>query len=262
LFKAFNLQLDKIEEDCTNSDGEYLNIMRDQRKLITDKINQFRRPDGYFDGTMMRSGWFPNIPGEIDVFISHSHNDEKAAIALASFLYDEFRLVSFIDSLVWNNSAKLLKLIDDEFCKNDDRETYDYTLRNQSTSHVYMMLTVALAEMIDRCECLFFLNTPESITPYDSVQEGTVSPWIFSELSMSKLVRNKLPHEHRPIDNWMKKAFESRDDSAYAMILHKLPTEHLIRLTGEDIRLWSRMFDGKQVHALDILYEVKRIHNG
>jgi hypothetical protein len=256
VFKAFNLQLDNISYDATKSD--YKDIKKNQNTFIEQKIKNFIRPNGVLDGELMQSDWFPLIDN-VDIFISHSHIDEDNAIKLASYLYDRFNMVSFIDSLVWKNSRILLKLIDDEFCKNEDGLTYDYSRRNQSTSHVNMMLSVALTEMIDKSECLFFLNTPASITPYDSVVDGTISPWIFSELSMTKLVRKKLPCEHRPIDHLLKKAFESRADTARAMVLHKLPTDHLIPLTYQDIEFWSQEFDGKQVHALDVLYELKGI---
>jgi hypothetical protein len=257
LFKAFNLQLANIEA-YNNPDSEYPNIMRSQHDLITNKINQFMRPDGFFDGAMMRSDWFPDIEGKIDVFISHAHKDEKSAIALATFLYDNFSLVSFIDSLVWKNSISLLKLIDDEFCKNEDRCTYDYTLRNQSTSHVHMMLSVALTEMIDKSECLFFLNTPESITPYDSVQDGTISPWIFAEISMTKLIRIKLPNDHRSQPILEKYATDSVVKS-FVQVVHDLPTNHLIPISYDDICSWHKIYSTGNIPALTALYKLKEI---
>lgn len=257
MFKAFSLDLHGIES-YDIKDSKYLEIMQKQKISIIQKIQQFKREDGFFDGAKMQADWFPNIEGNIDIFISHSHEDEKSAIALAAFLYDKFNLVSFIDSLVWKNSTDLLKLIDNEFCKNDGENTYDYALRNQSTSHVYMMLTVALTEMIDKCECLFFLNTPESVTPYDSVQDGTISPWIFSEISMAKLIRQKFPKDHRSRQLQEKIAADSLVRS-YITIKYDLPTGHLITLSYDDIRDWHNVYRGKGIHALDALYELKGI---
>ena len=43
-------------------------------------------------------------------------------------------------------------------------------------SHVYMMLTTALVDMMDKCECLFFLNTQKSCNASQiSGMEGTLS---------------------------------------------------------------------------------------
>lgn len=64
-----------------------------------------------------------------------------------------------------------------------------------------MMLSKALVTMMDRCECLFFLNTPSSITPADVIGEAgtgsTTSPWIYSEIAMSGLIRRKSMSQHR-----------------------------------------------------------------
>nr|MBK7064154.1 hypothetical protein [Deltaproteobacteria bacterium] len=64
-----------------------------------------------------------------------------------------FGLTAFVDSSVWGDANELLAEIDNRFCWSDDRRTYDYRKRNNSTSHVHMMLATALSVMIDRCEC-------------------------------------------------------------------------------------------------------------
>lgn len=48
----------------------------------------------------MQVSWFPQI--KADVFISHSHSDEKLAIIFAGWLYNAFGLTAFIDSCVWD----------------------------------------------------------------------------------------------------------------------------------------------------------------
>ncbi len=53
------------------------------------------------DGDALQDMWFPEefMNNEKFIFISHSHADEK----LAGYLYQKFRIYSFIDSCVWNN---------------------------------------------------------------------------------------------------------------------------------------------------------------
>jgi hypothetical protein len=47
-------------------------------------------------------------------------------------------------------------------------------------------------KMIDECECIFFLNTENSITCND-VFTKTSSPWIYNELMTMQYIRKKLP---------------------------------------------------------------------
>lgn len=48
-------------------------------------------PDGSIDGTNLSDEWFQKI--QSDIFISHSHNDENLAYALAGWLKDTFGTV-------------------------------------------------------------------------------------------------------------------------------------------------------------------------
>ena len=116
-------------------------------------------------------------------FLSHSHKDEKQIIALAGFLFSELGLRAFVDSCVWGYADKLLKEIDDKYCafeRNWDGtvELYDYQKRNQSTTHVHMILNGALMKMMDRTECLIFVDTPNSLQTKDISMRVTNSGWI------------------------------------------------------------------------------------
>ncbi|HTF28713.1 MAG TPA: hypothetical protein VK625_07705, partial [Flavitalea sp.] len=105
-------------------------------------------------------------------FISHSHSDKEKAIALSGYLFHEFDLRSFVDSCVWGYANDLLKLINDKYCKSLDGKLYDYNKTVFSSSHVHMMLSSAISSMMDRTECLFFYNSPKSISAYKG--EGRV----------------------------------------------------------------------------------------
>src|SRR5438309_1285086 len=107
MFRAFNLS------DCgfnrlPREIGDTMNARN--VKLVKQALEAFLVA-GKVDGSEMQDHWFPKI--EADVFISHSHTDELAAIELAGWLKDQFGLNSFIDSCVWGHADELLKQVDD-----------------------------------------------------------------------------------------------------------------------------------------------------
>lgn len=102
---------------------------------------------------------------------------------------------SFIDSCLWGYSNDLLREIDEKYCRHSNGTSFDYDKRNYSTSHVHMMLSIALSRMIDKCESVFFLNSENSISIAEEIsKERTASPWIYNELSLADMI------EIRPIN--------------------------------------------------------------
>lgn len=265
MYRGFNLFLEKnyFKKDHFEYLQEVgLDRLLCQKTTIEKIINSFIKDDASLDGSKMQANWFPQI--KADIFISHSHKDEKLALALAGWLKETFGLTAFIDSCVWGYSNNLLKLIDDVYCRNINRNSYDYDKRNYSTSHVHMMLSVALTQMIDNTECLFFLNTPNSITP-DTIINQTESPWIYSEIAMSRLIRKKELKEYRVMEyNESLKTF-SKDEKL--KIQYDLPTDHLVDINVDDLNEWEEKYEKQdsenlRVHALDKLYELTKQKNG
>ncbi len=261
MYRGFNLLL---EDNCFE-EGYFEAFKKvgsesfsSQKTSIEEKINSFVGDDGSLDGSMMQANWFPQI--KADIFISHSHKDEELALALAGWLKYTFGLTAFIDSCVWKYANKLLKMIDNEYCYQKETNTYNYQKRNYSTSHVHMMLSVALTQMIDNTECLFFLNTPNSITP-DTIINKTESPWIYSEISISQLIRKKELQEYRIMEqNESLKTF-SKDEKF--KIQYDLPTDHLVDINADDLNEWERRYkkqysENLRVHALDKLYKLTK----
>jgi hypothetical protein len=205
-------------------------------------LEQYLTKNGALDGAKMQEQWFPQV--DADIFISHSHADEKLALRLAGWLYSNFKIKCFIDSTIWKYSNKLLKIIDNEHCKNKDGKTYNYDLRNNSTSHVHIMLTTALTKMIDKTECFFFINTDNSITIQNTIEDPiTYSPWIYSELEMSRLVRKKELSEYRKLisKTVMFSADEIRMINESVKITHKVDLEHLTKLSKDDFTVWYQL---------------------
>ncbi len=256
MYRGFNLLLEKNpfrERNFEDFKKVGLNSFSSQKTSIEEKINSFVRNDGSLDGSMMKANWFPQI--EADIFISHSHKDEKLAIALAGWLQETFGLTAFIDSCVWGYADELQTMIDDEYCYQKETNTYNYQNRNYTTSHIHMMLSVALTQMIDNTECLFFLNTPNSITP-NAIINQTLSPWIYSEIAMSRLIRKKELKEHRYVA-----LMESRrafTEGGTLNVRYDLPIDHLTDIRANHLKQWMKVWNmgsqNSKYRALDILY--------
>lgn len=241
MYEAYSLNFN-LKKDSYYETGKKL--YSQMKRQIDHNLQNFYK-DGVLDGSKLSKEWFPEI--EADVFISHSHKDMDTAIELAGWLYEKQKIVCFIDSCVWGYADELLKAIDEKYSKNNEKSGFIYELRNRSTAHVYMMLTVALAKMMYNCECLFFLNTPNSILPKDSVKEQTLSPWIYTERSMIQLIEKRSANEHRHILENFSRSMDS------LKIVYDVPD--LPELSFERIAKWlNNDFDNKY-KALDYLYK-------
>lgn len=228
-------------------------IFSDLKKETKASIEQFMLEDGSLSGTRMQTNWFPQI--EADIFISHSHKNEKAALGLAGWLKQKFGLKSFIDSSVWGYSNELLKDIDDKFCKNKTGDTYNYSKRNYSTSHVHMMLSTALTMMLDKTECVFFLNTPDSISSSGLITQ-TESPWIYHELAMTELIRKRKLIHYRKDTIEKGIVFEASQEALIFKYDVKFPD--LKDLSQAELIKWEGVKPRKK-YPLDNLYEIKNI---
>lgn len=252
MFKGFNLKTQQSFQNYYDIGNQmYHNI----KKEVKGNIDKYVCEDGSLNGTEIQSDWFPQI--NADIFISHSHKDEDLAIGLAGWLYNEFGLVSFIDSCVWGYSNQLLRKIDDIYClNNDSTSSYSYEKRNYSTSHVHMMLSMALAMMIDKTECIFFLNTSNSTcSTKDTIKNETNSPWIYSEIITTKVIRKKNLSNGRmeKLEIIIKKAL---NEYAQLNLHYDLDFKHLYALNDKDLVKWQSSIVTKGTESLDDLYKL------
>ncbi len=176
--------------DFKNYVDEYEKAIKNDKEKIKEKIDSFEIKNEK-DGNKIQANWFPEI--NADVFISHSHDDKELAKALGGFILKNAKLKPFIDSEVWGYSNELLKNIDNKYCKIKNKNFYDYELRNHSTSHVHMMLSVALMQMISKSKYFIFLDTPNSNESNNTLIKNndinkTNSPWIYNELMITKII--------------------------------------------------------------------------
>ncbi len=197
MYKGFNLKyISAYKRENQENFEEYYDIgerlARRIKKRIKKSFESFLYDDKeVIDGTKLIEEWFPLIKTE--VFISHSHKDEELAIFLSGFLYYEYGISCFIDSVLWGYSLDLLKDLNNKYSKfPDNPHLYDYNKAIYATNHVDMMLSSSLATMIDKSECFILINTPKTVDSYEELDK-TESPWIYSEILFSKLLKGKKP---------------------------------------------------------------------
>lgn len=239
MYKGFNLTLEidspKFYKLGLELYSEYEGNVRRKLKDLTDS-------DGILDGSMIQSDWFPQVNS--DIFLSHSHRDKKLAITLAGLLFHHFKIKTFIDSCVWGYADKLIEMIDDKFGVTNGSYA--------SASHVHMMLSTALFMMIDKTECWFFLNSPNSISVSDIVNK-TQSPWIYSEIALTKLIRTQNPRITRL-------AFtDTSKNTSKPDIQYKVELAHLINIDKSTICKWVSKESKNSDEALDNLYSIAAI---
>ena len=259
-------------------------IYNRHEKMARKALKEFIYDNGHIDGTSMKNNWFQME--EVDVFISHSHRDVNKVQAFAGWLYDEFGLTAFIDSCVWGYCDELLKQIDDMYCKKKEDKTYNYNLRNYTTSHVHIMLSTALTEMIDKTECIMFYNTPNSISLGDDIsvlqkekKKVTLSPWIYHELAMTSFIRKSKPNRE---NNLIKSRIihNAYSENNTINIEHGVDEylDKMITISNKELKMWENYYsilsnklvgddiswlqEHEDIYPLDVLYQLPLLSKG
>lgn len=254
MYRCYNL---KVEKNLPIHELEYDKKLDIPKTEFQKNIRSFITDEKTLDAKKIIDNWFPNI--KADIFISHSHADIKYISRLTS-LFKNIGLRTFVDYDVWGYSDKLLKTLDDKYCRNNKPHSYDYQTRNKTTSSVHIMLSTALAYMIDNCECVIFVNTPNSITPssYITDEQNTFSPWLYNELVLSQLIRRKSKYHHRNKEKLSEARKITADSILGFLVEYPAPLNHMINITDSDIFSWKNSVKEKNINgyqALDLLYE-------
>jgi len=248
MYRAFNLVGSKWDNFAPSLEAG-TSIFETQNRGIRESLEGFIN-DGIVDAATLNEHWFPLI--EADVFISHSHIDKDDALTFAGWVSKRFGLKPFVDSCIWGNAEILLRLIDNRYCLMQDSDTYNYKKRNNSTSHVHMMLSSALSAMIDKCECAIFMNTPHSITSAGAV-ERTQSPWLFLELGTMRIIRRRDPERLMTKDARLAEKIAKGEE---LVVRYPATLKTLTRITDSDLAEWECQYKDSKKHPLDLLYEI------
>lgn len=258
---GYNLCLDRDEKDFQN----YIDIgkkhLNEQKAKTKDCLQEYIK-NGIADGTQIEKDWFPQI--EADIFLSHSHEDEELALGLAGWLNKTFGLKCFIDSCVWGYADDLLEQINCEFSDKQKNPAGGYTYNHveciTASKHVDTLLTIALHKMIDKAEVTLLLNTQNSISKYEDVyQEATYSPWIYSEIICTQIVRKKKISDYRSGAQleYFEKSNSGKDgfNAAYGISL-----DHLKKIGRAHLSRWEKIYDTyKEAYPLDCLYKLTHV---
>lgn len=97
MYSKFNLKVNsEFEEELT----EYLEagkaLYNRFEPNARKSLEKFIYTNGNINGTAMKDNWFQME--DVDVFISHAHQDIDNVKAFAGWLHEKFGLTSFIDS--------------------------------------------------------------------------------------------------------------------------------------------------------------------
>jgi hypothetical protein len=250
MYRGFNLKVKYKDNKELREIG--LNLNNEFQEDIKKKLDGFILNEGVLSATSIMEDWFPQI--KADIFLSHSHKDKNTALILAGWLYKKMKIKTFIDSTIWGYSNDLLDKINKKYCYNSEKGTYNYRKSNNASTHVNLMLSNALNKMIDNCECVFFLNTPNSISSKNSI-EKTFSPWIFSEISTTQIIKKKTPN--RLILKTVMFSTESQINEqkrSELLIEYDLELSHLTNLNSDNIKNWINTDHRFQINSLDKLY--------
>lgn len=163
---------------------------------VTSRIAKILKGDakGIIDGEQLQDACMPTTNDKYDIFISHSHTEEDSAKDLAAYLNIRYGLKCFVDGFVWGNcDENILRPLDEIWSWHPSKkESFSYEKRNYSTSLVHAMLSMALLEMIDKCECCIFIK-PTTDFVVSGIEDRTTSPWIYEEIMMFNKVWKRNP---------------------------------------------------------------------
>lgn len=227
------------------------NLYERNKADLESRLEPYILKHEILSANLISGAWFPQIDG-IQIFLSHSHCDVKTVTAFVGWLKEELGVDAFIDSLVWGYCEELIRQI--------SRNCEGIT-EAQVRAHVHIMLNSALAKMIDNTECFMFIDTPESISMQDILcNRFTFSPWIYSELLLSKFIRR------RPLEQHPKRFGLVQEGWQFAYNVTEY-LENLEMLTVRDLNLWrdnvkierdlSYSSEFTPESAMDILYNKK-----
>ena len=246
-----------ITPDLKIAKRDILDELNGKAGAITDTIAAILKGNsmGVIDSEALQKACLPTKNDHYDVFISHSHNNEAEAKNLAVYLYQRYDVKCFVDGFVWwSCDEKILKPIDEIWSWHKTKKgSFSYEKRNFSTSHVHAMLSMALLEMIDKCECCIFIK-PDKEYFISGIGDYTLSPWIYEEICMFNKVHKELNRNTRCTESFS--AIDPKLKISYKLDLSNMPelkANHLTRnFPLEDYALATYK---KSYKWLDYLYD-------
>ncbi len=256
MYRAFNVKLDDSDLQNFATNYNYNDLSDESREKLKKLVNSSQK----ISADEIKNILLPQK--HYDIFISHSHKDLNLAKRLADYLQNNCKVSCFIDSLYWGNIDGLQEELNKMHLR-EDASTGKKYFNHQSTmevaKHANMILASALTMMIDSCECVFFLNTDNSVISGIEVinKNETYSPWIYHEVFTTSIIHRRKPgldtqkaiHEH----------FQFRNDAINQLpqFIYNLDLTGMANLDDNDILDWASKVNSACMHPLDVLYNLK-----
>ena len=204
MYRAFNLtNLEDLEElqniDSLEAQKEY----EERKEGVTQNLSiaKILKSSTYaqedhekikINADEIQKRIFPTYK-DYDIFLSHSHKDLALVQKFAYYLTHKMRVRVFIDSEVWGYVDDLLKQVNDKYALKK-KNLYDYKIANIDACNIYLMLSNAIHDVINETECLFFINTPNSINIDSNIElQNVESPWLYDELKTTSMIKKRIP---------------------------------------------------------------------
>lgn len=233
-------------------------IMESKKQSIKKQLESYINEDGTIDFTNIQDDRFPTV--DSDIFISHSHKDINIINALAGWLHTKFKVDVFVDSYIWEYCDDLLKELDNKYCRHSNGTSYDYDKRNFSTTHVHLMLSTALNKMIDKTECIIFVDTNNSLSLKNDIEIGTSSAWIYSEILATQLIKETIPSRFK--NNEMEKRAHFNINESALSPLYRIDIStlsHITPLSPDILRdISNKCLSGEKPYLDELYRTVKK----
>lgn len=239
MFAKFKISIDQVRE----INNQTISLPRfgnnTDNSSISDEIKLLlENQEGIIDGEKLKTEYFPTkLKKNFNVFISHSHGDIDEIEDFARKLEGRYGVKCFVDSMVWKNIDTLQYGIDNPHRNTDG--TLNYEFIKQSTAHLHSLLSIALFEMIDQCECCLFIQSNNSLA-MDLNDTCTLSPWIYEEIfymnHTTRILPKRIPE---------RKLFSALNESAKTEALIKM--SHVIDLS--DFRDFMQAMPNKELRG-------------
>ena len=253
-FKITKETIEKILEDKEYYRRGYKREAEEIKKEIKNKLEKYLTSNSKIDVEKLREEWFPTE--KYDIFLSHSHVDIEDIEALAGYLVQEKGLKVFVDSFIWGHYDILLGQLNNRYNQTWESDTFDITYNHQGANwcctNVTIILNSALQEVIDKSEALFFYNTPNSITHDYKNKDRTESPWIFSEIETSRIIRKNMPQRMEVICESAGRKYSDAYNMKKAKFSYWLDHNHLMEIEREKFDKWINIQNS--VSSLENLY--------
>lgn len=222
----FDFRIDRYVEDAETR-------IEDLARFLIGTYNQ----RNVLDAEALAATIFPET--RYDVFLSHSHADQRNAVDFALAL-GKRGLKVFVDSTVWGFYGDLVRKIIAQTSPLDG-ETKDEHV-NRIHADVHMMLAGALHRTIARAETFVFLRSEKSVPLSFGNKARTLSPWLYSELQFSFQVQHATPKRVRErigatLDDV--KGFNNMSlENMQHLMAFRAFNDHLPPVRGNSLRDW------------------------